>query len=86
MFIKWYKAKKTEIELKLALYTYAAGILNEKAELIELIGRIYASVKDTPTDRMQEQFIKELALLAHEAASSGKQSISYKKSVKEEAH
>ena len=64
--IKYLRMKKKEIELKLTLYTYASALLNEKKNVIELVGNIYNTLKDIPMEELQDRMIKELAGMVRE--------------------
>ena len=58
---KYLRMKKKEIEVKLALYTYASALMNEKKNIIDLAGNIYTALKDLPAEELQDQMLKELA-------------------------
>lgn len=64
--IKYLRMKKKEIELKLTLYTYASALLNEKKNVIDLVGNIYNTLKDIPMEELQDMMIKELAGMVRE--------------------
>lgn len=63
---KYLRMKKKEIEVKLALYTYASALLNEKKNIIDLAGNIYNALKDIPAEELQDKMLKELAGMVKE--------------------
>ena len=71
----WISMKKKEIEFKLMLYTYGIKFMDEKSDLIKSIWKIYDITKSTPVSDLREQFVYELASLAHEQAQKEKNDV-----------
>lgn len=68
----WFSMRKKEIEFKLMIYTYGIKFMDEKEDLVKSIWNIYETIKATPMSELREQFIYELASLAHEQAQKEK--------------
>ena len=64
----WFAMKRKEIEFKFMFYTYGIRFMDEKYDLINMINNIYRILKETPINELRDQFITELAYLAHEQA------------------
>ena len=62
----YFKMKKKEHELKLALYSSIQDFVESKSDIIETITKIYLACKDTPVDELQNKLIGEIAKLIHE--------------------
>ena len=62
----YFKMKKKEYELKLALYSSIQNFVESKSDIIETITKIYLACKDTPVDELQNKLIGEIAKLIHE--------------------
>lgn len=67
--------KKKEIEFKLMFYTYGIKFMDEKQELVKSIWNIHEVIKTTPMNELRDQFIVELANLAHEQAQKEKEQV-----------
>lgn len=68
LFKMWFEMKKKEIEFKLMFYTYGIKFMDERGNLVKIAWKVYESIKDTPIPELRDQFIVELANLAHEQA------------------
>ena len=64
----WFAMKRKEIEFKFMFYTYGIRFMDNKEDLVKSIWKIFEVVKGTPTNELRDQFITELAYLAHEQA------------------
>lgn len=72
MIIKnWFRMKQKEIKCKLAVFTALETLLKEKQDMVRLAGDIYASLKDTPADELQEKLIAAAASLSHVHTEDG---------------
>ena len=69
----WFTMKKKEIEFKLMVYTYGIKFMDEKEGIIKTAWNIYETIKTTPMSELREQFIHELASIAHEQAQKEKE-------------
>lgn len=64
--IKFFRMKKKEIALKLALYSTIENFMNEKEDVVKLITNLYLSLKDTPVDDLRDELMGKLAEVIHE--------------------
>nr|DAO30172.1 MAG TPA: hypothetical protein [Caudoviricetes sp.] len=67
--IKYFKMKKMEIKLKLALYSFINDIVTEKEGAFKICKDLYDSIKDTPSEELQDQFVNSLVNIIHEKAN-----------------
>lgn len=65
--IKYLKVKKMEIEFKYALYASVRSIIKEQAQLLALMQRLYAALKDVPEKELKNEFVSKVAEIVHEA-------------------
>lgn len=66
--ITWIKKKYYENKVMLAFYKTIAALLNEQKDIIALLTRLYATLKDTPVEELKSEFIAELAEIIHNSA------------------
>lgn len=69
MITNWLKMKKQEILFKLTFYTYVNDFINSKTEILDLVYKIFVSLKDEPVEEMKDKFIESLASAIHETIS-----------------
>ena len=62
----YFKMKKKEHELKLALYSSIQDFVENKSDIFETLQRIYLACKDTPVEELQNKLIGEIAKLVHD--------------------
>lgn len=67
MMINWYTVKKTQLELKAALYRALSTFVSDRQDYKKLLQDIYTALKDVPVDELQQKLIEEIAVLVHES-------------------
>lgn len=69
MIIKeYFKMKINEFKVKCAFYGLVAEFMDNQSGIIEMIQSLYESLKDTPKEDLQKEFVKHISELAHEQA------------------
>ena len=67
--IKLYKEfiemKKKEIRVKTALYSAVDKFIVEKQDMVDLVMRIYETLKNTPTENLQQELISQIVNVIH---------------------
>ena len=66
MIRNYFKMKAKEIRLKLALYSVIEEFVNEKADIVATIKKLYLAMMDTPVEELQNKLIDSLASIIHE--------------------
>lgn len=63
----YFKMKKNERKVKAALYGATAAVLDNRKDILELIQKIYLSLKDIPTEELQDALVSRLIELSASA-------------------
>lgn len=66
--LTWIKKKYYENKVMLTFYKTTATLLDEQKDIISLLVRLYATLKDTPTEDLKSALITKLAEIIHESA------------------
>lgn len=69
--ITFFKMKKNEWKVKAALYGIIAGIMDNQSEILDLMQKLYVTLKDVPADDLQQAFVSELADMIHNEDKKG---------------
>lgn len=65
-FLMKRKMKRDEVMVKATLYSTIASIVNEQKDILDLVQKLYAVLKDVPIDELRKEFIHSLAEIIHE--------------------
>ena len=65
MFTYW-RMKKNEWKVKAMVYGAIAALINNQKEVLTLLQKMYAALKDVPADELQKEFVSKLAEIIHE--------------------
>lgn len=65
MIKEFIEMKKKEIRVKTALYSAVDKFIVEKQDMVDLIMRIYETLKDTPTENLQQELISQIVNVIH---------------------
>ena len=57
--------KKKEIRVKTALYSAVDKLIFEKQDMLDLVMRIYETLKNTPTENLQQELISQIVNVIH---------------------
>ena len=57
--------KKKEIRVKTALYSAVDKFIVEKQDMLDLVMRIYETLKNTPTENLQQELISQIVNVIH---------------------
>lgn len=69
-FIKEYiKMKKNELRIKNIIYDIIVSIMDEQSDIVELVKKLYITLKDVPADELKSEFIANLARIIHDENS-----------------
>lgn len=62
----YFKMKIMEWKIKTIFYGMILGIVDNQKDIIELIQKMYVSLKDIPMNDFREEFMTKLAEVIHE--------------------
>lgn len=65
MIKEFIEMKKKEIRVKTALYSAVDKFIVEKQDMIDLVMRIYETLKNTPTENLQQELISQIVNVIH---------------------
>lgn len=65
MIKEFIEMKKKEIRVKTALYSAVDKFIVEKQDMLDLVMRIYETLKDTPTENLQQELISQIVNVIH---------------------
>ena len=65
MIKEFIEMKKKEIRVKTALYSAADKFIVEKQDMLDLVMRIYETLKNTPTENLQQELISQIVNVIH---------------------
>ena len=65
MIKEFIEMKKKEIRVKTALYSAMDKFIVEKQDMVDLVMRIYETLKDTPTENLQQELISQIVNVIH---------------------
>lgn len=66
--ITYFKMKKAEWKVKLALYRAISGIIDNQKYIITIIQTLFAELKDVPTEQLKGEFVNKVAEIVHAQA------------------
>lgn len=65
MIKEFIEMKKKEIRVKIALYSAVDKFIVEKQDMLDLVMRIYETLKNTPTENLQQELISQIVNVIH---------------------
>lgn len=65
MIKEFIEMKKKEIRVKTALYSAVDKFIIEKQDMLDLVMRIYETLKNTPTENLQQELISQIVNVIH---------------------
>ena len=65
MIKEFIEMKKKEIRVKTALYSAVDKFIVEKQDMLDLVMRIYETLKNTPTENLQQELISQIVNVTH---------------------
>ena len=65
MIKEFIEMKKKEIRVKTALYSAVDKFIVEKQDMLDLVMRIYKTLKNTPTENLQQELISQIVNVIH---------------------
>ncbi len=65
MIKEFIEMKKKEIRVKTALYSAVDKFIVEKQDMLDLLMRIYETLKNTPTENLQQELISQIVNVIH---------------------
>ena len=65
MIKEFIEMKKKEIRVKTALYSAVDKFNVEKQDMLDLVMRIYETLKNTPTENLQQELISQIVNVIH---------------------
>ncbi|MDE6924895.1 MAG: hypothetical protein K2P59_06475 [Acetatifactor sp.] len=63
--LNYIKMKRNQWKVRAALYGAAATIIDDRKEILELLQKMYAALKDVPPEELREELVSRLAELIH---------------------
>ncbi|MBD5115628.1 MAG: hypothetical protein HDT46_10620 [Ruminococcaceae bacterium] len=68
----YFKMKKMQWRVKIALYDAVLGFMDNKRDIMNTAKKLFDSVKDVPAEDIRDEFIGKLAEIVHEEAEANK--------------
>lgn len=65
MIKEFIEMKKKEIRVKTALYSAVDKFIVEKQDMLDLVMRIYETLKNTPTENLQQELMSQIVNVIH---------------------
>ena len=65
MIKEFIEMKKKEIRVKTALHSAVDKFIVEKQDMLDLVMRIYETLKNTPTENLQQELISQIVNVIH---------------------
>lgn len=65
MIKEFIEMKKKDIRVKTALYSAVDKFIVEKQDMLDLVMRIYETLKNTPTENLQQELISQIVNVIH---------------------
>lgn len=65
MIKEFIEMKKKEIRVKTALYSAVDKFIVEKQDMLDFVMRIYETLKNTPTENLQQELISQIVNVIH---------------------
>ena len=65
MIKEFIEMKKKEIRVKTALYSAVDKFIVEKQDMLDLVMRIYETLKNNPTENLQQELISQIVNVIH---------------------
>lgn len=65
MIKEFIEMKKKEIRVKTALYSAVDKFIVEKQDMLDLVMRIYETLKNTPAENLQQELISQIVNVIH---------------------
>ena len=65
MIKEFIEMKKKEIRVKTALYSAVDKFIVEKQDMLDLVMRIYETLKNTPTENLHQELISQIVNVIH---------------------
>ena len=65
MIKEFIEMNKIEIRVKTALYSAVDKFIVEKQDMLDLVMRIYETLKNTPTENLQQELISQIVNVIH---------------------
>lgn len=65
MIKEFIEMKRKEIRVKTALYSAVDKFIVEKQDMVDLVMRIYETLKNTPTENLQQELISQIVNVIH---------------------
>lgn len=65
MIKEFIEMKKKEIRVKTALYSAVDKFIVKKQDMLDLVMRIYETLKNTPTENLQQELISQIVNVIH---------------------
>ena len=65
MIKEFIEMKKKEIRVNTALYSAVDKFIVEKQAMLDLVMRIYETLKNTPTENLQQELISQIVNVIH---------------------
>lgn len=65
MIKEFIEMKKKEIRVKTTLYSAVDKFIVEKQDMLDLVMRIYETLKNTPTENLQQELISQIVNVIH---------------------
>lgn len=66
MIRNYFRMKKNEWKIKAMIYSTIATLIDNQKEVLELLHKMYVTLKDVPAEELQKEFVAKLAEIIHD--------------------
>ena len=64
--INFIRMKRNEWKVKAMFYATIAALFDNQKEILEMLQKVYVSLKDVPAEELQKELIAKLAEIIHD--------------------
>lgn len=64
--INYFIMKRNERKVKAMFYGMIASFLDNQKEVVDLLQKLFAALKDVPAEELKTEFVEQLAEIIHE--------------------
>lgn len=66
--ITYLRMKRNEWKVKTLFFGLIVSVMNDQKDILELVQKLYTSLKDVPADQLRSELMGKIAELVHQQA------------------
>lgn len=66
MIRNYFRMKKNEWKIKAMIYSTMATLIDNQKEVLELLHKMYVTLKDVPAEELQKELVAKLTEIIHD--------------------